>query len=84
MITKHEVTARCACPKDSGNDTYSVVIETTRVITVEDIRKELDRLSFLKMYQEDFTISLARGLGARVMSAGEHSGIRTTCTAGEA
>ncbi len=82
MLVKHEFSAQCACPVDGEPDCYAVSVETDREIPVEMILGEAQKLAPEKLFQETFTVRLARGIGARVTTTGFHSGVKTTCSAG--
>lgn len=81
MIITHELVAKCSCPKDHKPDLYEVTVTTRRVIPVEDIIAALARLEPVEQYQEQFTVELARAIGAEVKTVGFHSGVKTTCVA---
>jgi hypothetical protein len=81
VLVTHEFTASCRCPVDQGPDHYEVRIETGREIAVETILAAAQALAETAQFQERFTQSLARQIGARVTTIGYHSGVKTTCSA---
>lgn len=82
ILTKHALTVEANCPVDDTLDVYSVTVETTEVIDVEKILHAIDKLTAKPLYQEELTLGLSRRLGAKVVTVGEHSGVKTTCEAG--
>tara|TARA_Y100000401_G_C8303457_1_gene215541 strand:- start:839 stop:1057 length:219 start_codon:yes stop_codon:yes gene_type:complete len=71
---------QAVCPVDKKNDAYEVQVISDRTIPVERIL-ELTK-DQPEGFQEDLTENLARLLGARVISTGWHSGVKTVCEAG--
>lgn len=80
MKVIHELSFDRRCPINDGFDHYDLVIETNRLITVEDILEAIDELPE-KVFQEVITERLAARLKCRVTTTGHHSGVKTTCTA---
>lgn len=62
-------------------DDYEVVIETGKMIKVEELIALLDEYRPLAMFQEELTQDIVRRLGAvsKVMTTGMHSGVETVC-----
>lgn len=81
ILTKHSLTVEANCPVDDTLDVYSVTVETTRLIEVEEILSKITGITRRPIHQEDFTRLLAKLLQAKVITVGEHSGITTTCEA---
>jgi len=79
MRVTYTFTIEAVCPVDKKKDVYEVEVISDRTIPVEDI------LRFTKdqpeAFQETLTENLARLLGARVISTGWHSGVKTVCEA---
>lgn len=78
MRVTHTLTASAICPVDGSKDTYEVIVETRRVIKVEEILAAIE--SIVKqgaMYQENFTGGLSVLLDAKVTTFGVHSGVST-------
>ena len=79
MRVTYSLKVQAICPVDKKNDTYQIDIVADRAIPVEDIlRLTKDRP---EAYQETITENLARLLGAKVISTGFHSGVKTVCKA---
>ena len=83
ILTEHNLTIQAKCPVNGNTDTYRVTVTTTRLIAVEEILSEVDRLTDIPIFQERLTGDLAASLFARVKTVGAHSGVETTCVAGE-
>ena len=79
MRVTYTLTMEAVCPIDKKKDVYEVEVISDRTIPVERI------LGLTKDqpegFQEDLTENLARLLGARVISTGWHSGVKTVCEA---
>tara|TARA_Y100000401_G_C8307481_1_gene217799 strand:- start:953 stop:1192 length:240 start_codon:yes stop_codon:yes gene_type:complete len=70
---------QAVCPVDKKKDVYEVEVISDRTIPVEDIlRLTKDQP---EAFQETLTENLARLLGAKVISTGWHSGVKTVCEA---
>jgi hypothetical protein len=82
MIVRHRMHRVIATCPLGGVDVYRLMVETTRLIAVEDILIALRELTRAPIYQEDLTAQLAEKLNARVVTEGEHSGVATECEAG--
>lgn len=82
MKCLYEGTVHARCPNDSAWDYYAVVVRSTQIIMVEDIRAALNRVAGLQTYQEQLTQTLADMLGAEVTTTGLHGTTRTVVTAG--
>ena len=79
MRVTYSLQVQAICPVDKKNDTYQINIVADHAIPVEDIlRLTKDRP---EAYQETITENLARLLGAKVISTGFHSGVKTVCEA---
>ena len=52
-----------------------------RVLMVEDIQHQIDRLTETECTQEQLTYSLASALNCRVKTTGTHSRFQTVCVA---
>ena len=79
MRVTYTLTMQAACPVDGKKDVYQVEVISDRTIPVERIL-ELTK-DQPEGFQEDLTKNLARLLGARVISTGWHSGVKTVCVA---
>jgi len=75
-----EITA--ICPVDSKPDVYECVIESRRVIPVEDILKAAQTVKNMVSYQEEICQELHRSLACCVRLTGYHSGVRTDVVCG--
>jgi len=79
MRVTYSFTMEAVCPVDKKKDVYQVEVISDRTIPVEDIlRLTKDQP---EGFQEDLTENLARLLGAKVISTGHHSGVKTVCEA---
>ena len=79
MRVTYTLTMEAVCPVDKKKAVYEVEVISDRTIPVEDIlRLTKDQP---EGFQEDLTENLARLLGARVISTGWHSGVKTVCEA---
>ena len=79
MRVTYTLTMEAVCPVDKKKDVYEVEVISDRTIPVEDIlwlTKDQP-----EAFQETLTENLARLLGARVISTGWHSGVKTVCEA---
>lgn len=92
-MNTYKLNAVCTCPADSKPDSYSVVIESRRMLWTNEIGAAIDELAAKVMPQEQFTWELHRKLQARVTTVGAHpsftdgrncSPITIECTEGEA
>jgi hypothetical protein len=81
MICRYSLTLRCACPVDELLDVYEAEFESSHTIKVEDILEAVRPFESGRMFQEDLTVSLARTLGCKVTTIGDHSGVKTTVIA---
>lgn len=79
MRVTHELTIRARCPVDDTHDLYDVTIETSRLITVEDILAAVEGVTKDVAFQEEITRKLAVVLYCTVTTVGYHSGVKTTC-----
>ena len=79
MKITYEVVVSALCPVDGLPDRYEAEIHSTAVIHVESILEVVSKISGKKMFQEDLTQELARAIGARIITVGYHSGVKTTC-----
>lgn len=80
MRVTHELTYYGTCPANGAPDTYSVTVETRRMVAVEDIIAALSALP-KPLYQEEITERLAAAINCTVTTIGHHSGVKTTCSA---
>lgn len=78
VVYELEVIARCR--SDGKLDLYHTRIESEVIIQAEVILAEVRRFPE-PIFQEELTVALARALGARVTTVGNHYGIKTTCSA---
>ena len=79
MRVTYSFTMEAVCPVDKKKDVYEVEVISDRTIPVEDIlRLTKDQP---EAFQETLTENLARLLGAKVISTGHHSGVKTVCEA---
>jgi len=76
----HTLKVRGICPVDQLPDEYTVRVVTRRVIPVEEILAQVEKLTKEPIFQEDLTQKLHRALACTVRSIGYHSGVRTVCT----
>lgn len=76
MRVTHTLEIAARCPK-GGVDRYEAKVEVERLIEVERITAEVQRLTKKPIYQEDLTAKLARALGAKVTTVGYHGLVRT-------
>lgn len=85
MITRHEFHLDGMCPVDESTDRYDVVVVTSRLIPVEMVLKVAREVAANEpAYQEEITREIANRLGGvKVTTVGVHSGVKTTCEAGE-
>lgn len=81
MNITYELEATGFCPVDDLGDRYEITVRSTTPIPVERILVEVEKLRTTKIYQEEYTLRLARALQARVVSVGWHSGVKTICEA---
>lgn len=79
MLVKHHFTVTAICPVDLKPDHYEAVVECSCVVKVEDILAAVEGLKGRCIFQEALTQELARLLGAKVTTAGYHSGVKTIC-----
>lgn len=79
MRVKYLLKMQAVCPIDKKKDVYQVEIISDRTISVERIL-ELTK-DQPEAFQEVLTENLARMLGAKVISTGWHSGVKTVCEA---
>lgn len=84
MRTRHEFRLDGMCPVDESTDRYDVVVETSRLISVEKILEVAREVAAREpAYQEEITREIANRLvGVKVTTTGVHSGVTTTCEAG--
>lgn len=81
MEVRHEFTMSAVCPVDKRPDSYQVLIETDRVIPVEDILSAAAGFSDREIWQEHLTAEIADQLGVKVTTTGFHLGVKTTVVA---
>jgi hypothetical protein len=79
LLVRHTLTITAACPVDQKPDHYEAVVESSRIVKVEDILAAVARFTQTPMFQEELTQELARVLAAKVTTTGYHSGVRTVC-----
>lgn len=82
MECVYELDAVCSCPADGRGDYYRVTVTSARTIPVETILAAVREAGAVEQYQEAFTESLSRAIGAAVKTVGHHSGVKTTVTCG--
>ena len=78
MIVTHEPAMQARCPRDNAIDRYTVTVEATRIVPVEDILAAIAALPE-PLFQEEITVRIAIAIGCKVTPVGYHSGVRTTC-----
>ena len=92
-MNTYTLNAVCTCPADQKPDSYSVTIESRRMLWTNEIGAAVESLSSKVMAQEIFTWELHRLLQARVTTVGAHpsftdgkacSPIQIVCVEGEA
>jgi NADPH-dependent 7-cyano-7-deazaguanine reductase QueF len=66
MKVVHKLTITSTCPVDGLPDVYQVTVRASRVIKVETILEMAASFANKKIYQEEMTFELARGLAAVV------------------
>lgn len=81
MKVVHQFFVAVRCPVDDAVDIYEVVVETDRVVKVEEILKASEKQASSPAFQEEYTQRLANDLGTKVVTTGRHSGVDTTCEA---
>ena len=79
MRVTYSLTIQAVCPVDKKKDVYEVEVIADRTIPVEDILRLTQDQP--EAFQETLTENLARLLGAKVISIGYHSGVKTVCEA---
>jgi hypothetical protein len=79
MKVRHEFIAWGLCPEDEAPDRYEIIVETTKLLLVESIKKQTMQLLSVPIYQEDFTEKLASQIGASITTICTHSEVKTTC-----
>lgn len=88
----YTLNAVCICPADKKPDSYSVTIESRRMLWTNEIGAAVEKLSTMAIPQEKYTWELHRLLKAKVTTVGTHpsfandkccSNISITCTEGE-
>jgi GTP cyclohydrolase I len=84
MRVTHTLQFACRCPVDDRQDVYECVVESDRVLKVEDIWAAVRRATERPEFQETITDRLAEDLGCKVTTIGLHSNVRTVATCGEA
>jgi hypothetical protein len=62
-------------------DVYEAEFESSTMVKVEDILDALRPFENEAAFQEAVTASLARSLGCKVTTIGEHSGVKTVVVA---
>ena len=78
-LQKYTVHFSCLCPNDGEEIHYKAVIETGKMLMVEDIKKYLLSLKDAKMLQEDMTVLLAAKFEAEVVTFGRHQEVNIEC-----
>jgi hypothetical protein len=81
MKVTHELRFTSRCPVDDAEDEYHVIVETNRIVKVEDILRAIEELPE-PAFQEQLTSELCKRLKfCKVTTIGYHSGVKTTCEA---
>ena len=82
MKVEYQLTATAICPVDGNRrDVYELRVAADHMIPVEEILAAASAFSDRAVFQEDLTQQLADRLDARVVTAGDHSGVATRCVA---
>jgi hypothetical protein len=71
-MNTYELQATCTCPADGKGDVYSITIRSRRMLWTNEIGQCAERLASLRIPQEEFTLRMARELGAEVTTVGQH------------
>lgn len=71
----YKFNAVCTCPADGKPDSYSVTIESRRILWTNDIGAAVAELAVKKIPQEQFTWELHRAVMARVTTVGSHPSV---------
>lgn len=82
MRVTHNLIVFAICPANEARvDAYATTVEVDRFIAVEEIMEVAASYRGEAVWQEDLTKQLAGRLRARIITVGEHSGVKTTCEA---
>lgn len=73
----------CLCAKNSDSIQYSLVIESERMIFVEDIESALSEYKSQPTYHEPMADKLYRKLGGKQTMTANHGGIEIETRRGE-
>jgi len=82
MNVVHTLEITAICPVDKLPDVYACEVHASRVIPVESIISEAEKLRSAELYQEDVCQRLHRALACRIVLTGYHSGVQTKVTCG--
>ena len=80
MKCKYTVSFSVICPSDKEVISYKAIIETDKMIMVENIHDYVFRLKDVEMFQEDVTKMLSDWFDSKVTTFGTHQGIDIECT----
>lgn len=82
LKTIHRTVIVAKCPH-GGPDVYEAEFHIQdKIVTVEFIQGQIDRLTDSGIYQEKLTQKLADMIGCEVVTKGTHKRFTTECTAG--
>ena len=78
MMVEHKFVLEAVCPVGGASDRYDVTVRTHRLVKVEDIVAEAERLAREPRFQEDITAQLASRFEVEVETVGPHMEGRVT------
>jgi hypothetical protein len=88
-MNKYTFNLTCICPNDKETISYKAVIETQKMIMVEDINDYIYSLSDKEMFQESLTDKILAEFSVRnalprvhVTTFGTHQGVKIKCEKG--